>query len=96
MYPNPKECGNLLVHQEAHQATGSDTCNDGKRKRGCRLTQAYPTNEDDGLNALTKDSDEREQEDGVFFRPSLKPATAGVVLGLEGLDELGTPFAAHL
>ncbi|KAB8437403.1 hypothetical protein FH972_025081 [Carpinus fangiana] len=67
--------------------------------RSGRRAETDTANEDDGLEALTKDSYERQDEHSVLLAPPLESALATLthsVLGLESLGQLDTPLVLQL
>lgn len=91
----------LLVYQEADETARAKT-NDGRNGEGRgRKTQAHSANEDNGLQAFTKDCDEGKDEHRVLLAPYPKPspntpAFLDAVLGLERLCQLDTPLGLKL
>ena len=90
----------LLVNNKSNQAASTNAEQNWKWERGCRKTQADAADEDDRLQSLPENGDERENKHGVFFAPSFESiagaAYFGAVLGLDGLCDFHTPFVFEL
>lgn len=87
------------VDEVSNKAASSKTAYDGKRERCCRKTQTDSTDEDNSLKALTKDSDERQDEHCVLLGPTLETrcgSASGCILRLECLSQLYAPFVLQL
>jgi len=91
---------NEPVDEVSNKTTSSQSTDDSKRERCCRQTETDTTNENDSLEALSQDSDERQHEHCIFFCPALESsrgrACGGGLLGLQSLSELDSPFVLQL
>ena len=89
-----------LVDEESDQGATTKTADDSKRERTGWKTQADTADEDNRFEALPEDSDERQEEHGVFLAPEFEAAafyfTSGGVLGFELSGELDAPFILEL
>lgn len=89
------------VEDIANGATGSQSADHGERKRGGRQAQTDSANVDDGLEPFAQDSDERQEEHGVFLGPLLEAHAGGGIcvgarFGIQGLDQLDAPLVLEL
>lgn len=71
----------LLVKDVADEAASHETNNSRKRDRFGRSRERDTSNENDGLDALTEDSDEWEDKHGILFSKLLEASTGASLDG---------------
>lgn len=91
----------IPVDKVSHNYTRQKARHHGQRECRGREAQTDTPNEDDSLKTLTQDSNEGQDEHGVFLCPLLETPFAVVlagstVFGLHGLSQLDTPFLLEL
>lgn len=89
--------GTSLVQKVTDDTTDNQANNGGQRDGGRGGREGDTGDEDDGLDTLTEDGDEGQEEHGVLLNEAAEPALgAGLERRIEGLGELDAPFGLHL
>ena len=91
----------LLIDEITYEASARETSDYWKWKCRSRRSDADASYEDHCLEALAENSDERQDEHGIFLTPFLEASAErsgflGAVFGFKGLSELDPPLVLKL
>ena len=89
--------GASLVQEVTDNAANNQANNGGQRDSAGGSGERDTSDEDDGLNTLTEDGDEGQEEHGVLLNEASEPTLGTGLEGrIEGLGELDAPLGLHL